>query len=132
MSILDENIELKFEDLLRGINWMEVYRADAVSYEYTSIDCEGQDFSIEFFPKGYKFKITKYHNRDGIKTYKKKLRKDIWMVNYQINLNTVRGSNWTIKYYLFRAPREDVVTLMKNMSDREFDPKKYKVIKEMK
>ena len=132
MSILDENIEIKFEDLLRGINWREVYRADAVSYEYSSIDCEGRDFSIEFFPKGYKFKITNYRNGDGIKTYKKKLRKDVWMVNYQINLNTVRGSNWTIKYYLFRAPREDVVTLMKNMSDREFDPKKYKVIKEMK
>lgn len=130
MSILDENIEPKFEDLLEGINWIKVYRSDAVSYEYESIDCEGRDFSIEFFPKGYKFEVTRYY--DGIKTKIKKLRKDAWRVSYQINLNTAKEPNWTTKYYLFQASREDVITLMKNMSDREFDPKKYKVIKEMK
>ena len=132
MSILDENIEPKFEDLLRGINWMEVYRTGgSISYEYTSVDCGGRDFSIEFFPKGYKYEVTKYHN--GIKTYKiKKLRKDAWRVSYQINLNAVKESKWTTKYYLFQTCREDVISLMKNMSDRAFDPKKYKVIKEMK
>lgn len=130
MSILDRNIEPKFEDLLRGINWMEVYRAGSVSYEYASVDCAGRDFSIEFFPKGYKYEVVKYY--DGIKTKIKKLRKDAWRVNYQINLNTAKEPNWTTKHYLFQACREDVIILMKNMSDREFDPKKYKVIEEMK
>lgn len=131
MSILDRNIEPKFEDLLIGINWMKVYRSDAVSYEYASVDCEGRDFSIEFFPKGYKYEVTKYH--DGIKTYKtKKLRNDAWRVSYRINLNISKESSWTTKNYIFYARREDVIVLMKNMFDREFDPKKYKVIEEMK
>ena len=89
MSIFDENIEPKFEDLLKSLDWYETERLNSsCSYTYSGADCANRYFIIEFFPKGY---ISEEVSENYDNTIVKKSRKDIWRVYYQQDCSKTIG-----------------------------------------
>lgn len=128
MSILDENIEPKFEDLLESLDWYKTERLNSsCSYTYSGIDCKNRYFIIEFFPKGY---ISEEVSENYDNTIVKKSRKDLWRVYYQQDYGKMLNNLYYIgmSYYI-RMNRENVIQLMNDIKNRNFNPKKYKVIK---
>ena len=128
MSILDENIELKFEDLLESLDWFKVVRNwGSISYTYSGLDCDGRYFSIEFFPKGY---IHEELSENYDKVIVKKSRKDRWRVYYQQDYSKmINNPYYTGMSYYIRMDRENVIQLMNDIKNRNFNPRNYKVIK---
>ena len=128
MSLLDENIEIKFEDLLESLDWYKVERlGGSISYTYSGMDCANRYFSIEFFPKGYTYEEVS-ENYDN--TIVKKSRKDIWRIYYQHDCSkTIGYPYYTGMSYHIRMDRENVIQLMNDIKNRTFNPKNYKVIK---
>ena len=129
MSILDENIEPKFEDLLESLDWFKTERLNSSdSYTYSGMDCTNRYFVIEFFPKGYISEEVSAENYDDVIV--KKSRKDLWRVYYQQNYSKAISDLYYIgmSYYI-RMDRENVIQLMNDIKNRTFNPKNYKVIK---
>lgn len=127
MSILDENIEPKFEDLLESLDWFKVERLGcSTSYTYSGLDCVDRYFSIEFFPKGYIYENVS-ENYDNVIV--KKSRKDRWNIYYQENSSITEYSIYVGRKYNIRMNRENVIQLMNDIKNRTFNPKNYKVIK---
>ena len=126
MSILDENIEIKFEDLLESLDWYKVERlGGSISYTYSGLDCANRYFIIEFFPKGYTYEEVSENYDDVIV---KKLRKDRWNIYYQQNSKHINSIYMGASYNI-RMERENVIHLMNDIKNRTFNPKNYKVIK---
>lgn len=126
MSILDENIELKFEDLLESLDWFKTERLNSSdSYTYSGLDCEGRYFCIDFFPKGYTYEEVSENYNDVIV---KKTRKDRWNIYYQQNSKLINNIYVGASYNI-RMDRENVIRLMNDIKNRTFNPKNYKVIK---
>lgn len=128
MSILDENIEPKFEDLLESLDWFKVeHLGCSISYTYSGIDCANRYFIIEFFPKGYVSEEISENYDDVIV---KKSRKDLWCVYYQQDYSKLIGEHIYVgmSYYI-RMNRENVIQLMNDIKNRNFHPRNYKVIK---
>ena len=126
MSIFDENIEPKFEDLLESLDWFKAVRyRGSISYTYSGMDCEDRYFSIEFFPKGYIF----YEDYD--KSIAQRSHKDRWHIYYQQVYHSISTGD---PYYMgiscdIRMNRENVIQLMNDIKNRTFNPRNYKVIK---
>ena len=129
MSLLDENIEIKFEDLLESLDWFKTERLNSSdSYTYSGMDCANRYFVIEFFPKGYISEEVSAENYDDVIV--KKTRKDLWRVYYQRNYSKAIGNlYYTSMSYYIRMDRENVIQLMNDIKNRTFNPKNYKVIK---
>ena len=129
MSIFDENIEPKFEDLLKSLDWYETERLNSsCSYTYSGVDYANRYFIIEFFPKGYTYEEVS-ENYDNV-VIVKKLRKDMWRVYYQQDCSkTIGYPYYTGISYHIRMDRENVTQLMNDIKNRTFNPKNYKVIK---
>ena len=126
MSIFDENIEPKFEDLLKSLDWYEVERLNSsCSYTYSGVDCANRYFIIEFFPKGY---ISEEVSENYDDTIVKKLRKDLWHIYYQQDCKMINNI-YVGASYRIRMDRENVIQLMNDIKNRTFNPKNYKVIK---
>ena len=126
MSIFDENIEPKFEDLLESLDWFKTERLNSsYSYTYSGLDCESRYFSIEFFPKGYTYEEVSENYDDVIV---KKTRKDQWNIYYQQNSKLINNIYVGASYNI-RMDRENVIQLMNDIKNRTFNPKNYKVIK---
>lgn len=125
MSLLDENIEPKFEDLLESLDWFKIEQINSsYSYRYSGMDCANRYFVIEFFPKGYVSE-----NYDNVVIVKKS-RKDLWRVYYQWDYSKMLNNLYYMgmSYYI-RMNRENVIQLMNDIKNRTFNPKNYKVIK---
>lgn len=131
MSIFDENIEPKFEDLLESLDWFKTERFNSsYSYIYSGLDCESRYFSIEFFPKGYIYEDVSENYDDAIV---KKLRKDRWHIYYQHDCSKLIGYHIYVgQSYDIRMDRENVIQLMNDIKNRTFNLGNYKVIKKMK
>ena len=126
MSIFDENIEPKFEDLLESLDWRKVDRpGGSIGYIYSGLDCEDRYFCIDFFPKGYTYEEVSENYDDVIV---KKTRKDRWNIYYQQNSKLINNIYVGASYNI-RMDRENVIRLMNDIKNRTFNPKNYKVIK---
>lgn len=126
MSLLDENIEPKFEDLLESLDWRKVDRVgDSIRYIYSGVDCANRYFCIDFFPKGYTYEEVSENYDDVIV---KKTRKDRWNIYYQQN-NKLINNIYVGASYNIRMNRENVIQLMNDIKNRTFNPRNYKVIK---
>lgn len=126
MSIFDENIEPKFEDLLEGLDWYKVeHLGGSISYTYSGIDCANRYFSIEFFPKGFIYEEVS-ENYDN--TIVKKLHKDRWNIYYQQDCKMINNI-YVGASYRIRMDRENVIQLMNDIKNRTFNPRNYKVIR---
>lgn len=128
MSILDENIEPKFGDLLESLGWFKTELVNgSYSYTYSGMDCANRYFVIEFFPKGYVSEEISENYDDVIV---KKSRKDLWRVYYQHDYSKMLNNLYYIgKSCYIRMNRENVIQLMNDIKNRTFNPKNYKVIK---
>lgn len=128
MSLLDENIEIPFEALLESLGWFKVERySGSISYTYSGLDCADRYFSIDFFPKGYI-----YHDGDYVKYIVKKSRKDRWHIYYQYDCMKMIGGLYPIYMSMscdIRMDRENVIQLMNDIKNRNFNLKNYKFIK---
>lgn len=131
MSILDENVEPKFEDLLESLGWFKTERINSsISYTYSGLDYENRYFCIEFFPKGYIYEEVSENYDD---TIVKKLRKDRWRIYYQHDCSKMFGYHIYVgQSYDIRMNRENVIQLMNDIKNRTFNLGNYKVIKKMK
>lgn len=128
MSLLDENIEPKFEDLLESLDWFKVEHHDGlISYTYSGKDCLNLYFNIEFFPKG---QVLEEFSENYDKYIVKKSRKDLWHVYYQRDCSKMMGYSYYMgmSYYI-RMDRENVIQLMNDIKNRTFNPENYKIIK---
>lgn len=128
MSILDENIEVKFEDLLESLDWFKVeHLGCSISYTYSGMDCANRYFIIEFFPKGY---VSEEVSENYDDTIVKKSRKDLWRVYYQHDCSKMIGYHIYVgQSYDIRMDRENVIQLMNDIKNRTFNLGNYKVIK---
>lgn len=128
MSIFDENIEPKFEDLLESLDWYKTERVNSsYSYTYSGMDCSNRYFIIEFFPKGY---VSEEISENYENVIVKKSRKDLWRVYHQRDYSKMLNNLYYIgmSYYI-RMNRENVIQLMNDIKNRTFNPRNYKVIK---
>ena len=126
MSLLDENIEPKFEDLLESLGWYKTEQLNgSYSYTYSRRDCADRCFCIDFFPKGYTYEDVSENYDDVIV---KKTRKDQWNIYYQQNSKLINNIYVGASYNI-RMDRENVIQLMNDIKNRTFNPKNYKVIK---
>lgn len=128
MSLLDENIELKFEDLLESLGWSKVERHRySTCYTLSGLDCAERYFGINFFPKGYIYKeVSENHDKYIVK----RSRKDQWQIYYQHDYSKLTGYPYYIgTTYNIRMDRESIIQLMNDIKNRTFNPKNYKVIK---
>ena len=126
MSILDENIEIRFEALLESLGWSKISITDGInhfdSYKYSGRDNEGRYFNIEFFLKGSAF--ISQDNRVV------KIRKDLWRIYYQMSYNN-KIQNYPYysgSIYDIRMERENVIGLMDDIKNRTFNLKNYKIV----
>ena len=128
MSIFDENIEPKFEDLLESLDWFKTERVNSsYSYTYSGMDCANRYFVIEFFPKGY---VSEEISENYDNVIVKKSRKDLWRVYYQRDYSKILNNlYYTGMSYYIRMNRENVIQLMNDIKNRTFNPRNYKVIK---
>lgn len=128
MSILDENIEPKFGDLLESLGWYKTEQLNgSYSYTYSRMDCANRYFVIEFFPKGY---VSEEISENYENVIVKKSRKDLWRVYHQRDYSKILNNLYYIgmSYYI-RMERENVIQLMNDIKNRTFNPRNYKVIK---
>lgn len=130
MSLLDENIEPSFEALLESLDWYKTEQLNgSYSYTYSRMDCANRYFVIEFFPKGY---VSEEISENYDNVIVKKSRKDRWHIYYQYDCMKMIGGMYPIYMGMscdIRMDRENVIQLMNDIKNRNFNLKNYKFIK---
>lgn len=124
MSLLDEHIEIPFEKLLESLGWHAVWDRDYFSYH--GYDAEERYYSIYFYPKG---SCLIYADTGQRKLGSRVIRKDLWIVQYQPKCNSFGLPWYSMDMKYIRMQREDIYMLMKDLTERTFNPKNYKCIK---
>lgn len=127
MSLLDENIEIPFENLLVGSGWKKIvdntyiYQYGLVSnikYTYESKDVNDKTYRITYYPKGSYL-------------YGKKVKKSV--VNVECTINVYDYNNEVIRTWRrvggihLRCKQSELFDLWVRVRNGIFDPKLYKM-----
>lgn len=127
MSLLDENIEIPFEDLLIGSGWKKelwttyIYQNGLVyniKYIYESNDVNGKEYRITYYPTGSYL-------------YGKRVRKPVASVECSISVYDYNGevvSTWRrVGGICIRCKQSELFDLWVRVRNGIFNPKLYKM-----